>query len=52
VLREHGLTVNDKHIAEAKRKHDILTQGSQRKPLPKDLNIPPEKEAAIEAALR
>jgi len=52
VLREYGLTVNDKHVAQVKRKHGILTQGSQRNPLPESVNIPLEKETAIEAALR
>ena len=52
VLREHGLTVNDKHIAQVKRKHGLLTQGSRRKPLPEAMNVSPEKETAIEAALR
>ena len=52
VLRERGLTVNDKHIAQVKRKHGILTQGSRRKPSPENMNVPPEKEAAIEAALK
>lgn len=52
VLREYGLTVNAKHIAQVKRKHGILTQGSRHKPSSGDTNVPPEKEAAIEAALR
>lgn len=52
VLRECGLTVNDKHIAQIKRKHGILTQGNQHEPLQTSTDVPPEKEAAIEAALR
>lgn len=52
VLKEHGLTISDLHIALVKRKHGILILRNRREPMPENTNIPPEKEAAIEAAFR
>ena len=52
VRHEYGMTVTDHHIAYIKRKHGIIMLVNPRGPLPEDINIPPEKETAIEAAFR
>jgi len=53
VSRKYGLTVTGHHITQIKRKHDIVIRRSQSEPTQqRDTGVPPEKEAAIEAALR
>lgn len=55
VLQEYGLKVASRHVTQVKRKHGVITQGGQSRPLPEDVEppkVPPEIEAAIEAALR
>lgn len=51
VLREYGLVVISRYIAQVKRKHGIFTS-SRFGTVPENIKIPPEKETAIEAALR
>ena len=54
VLQEHGLKVPSWYVTQVKRKHGIVTQGGQSRPLPggkEPPQVPPEMEAAIEAAL-
>ena len=50
-MQEYGLTVTDNHIAQTKRQHGINMERS-RLDSTKRVNVPPDKEAAIEAALR
>ena len=55
VLQEYGLKVYSPQVTQVKRKHGIVTQGGQSRPLPEGVEppeVPPEKEEAIEAALR
>ena len=55
VLQEYGLKVDSWHVTQVKRKHGIITQGGQSRPLPKGvepIEVPSEIEAAIEDALR
>jgi len=55
VQQEHGIKVSPPHVTQVKRKHGIITQGGQSKPLPEGVEPPqvlPEIEAVIEAALR
>lgn len=55
VLREYGLKVFSGQVSRVKRKHGIAIRGSAGRPLPEGAEppeVPPEKEAAIEAALR
>ena len=55
VMQEYGLKVTSKQVTQTKRKHGIITQGGQSRPLPEGVEppkVPPEIEAAIEAALR
>lgn len=51
VSQEYGLTVLDWQIAQVKRDHGLRTK-NRFKTVPKDRNVPPDKETAIEAALR
>ena len=34
VLQEYGLKVASKHVTQVKRKHGVITQGGQSRPLP------------------
>ena len=55
VLQEYGLKVSSRYVTQVKRKHGIITQGGQSRPLPEGVEppqVPPEMETAIEAALR
>lgn len=55
VLQEYGLKVSSQYVTQVKRKHGIVTQGGQSRPLPEGVEpveVPPEIEAAVEAALR
>ena len=55
MLQEYGLKVTSRHVTQVKRKHGIVTQGGQSRPLPEGVEppkVPPEIEAAIEASLR
>ena len=55
VLQEYGLKVPARYVTQVKRKHGIITQGGQSRPLPKGvvpIEVPTEIEAAIEDALR
>ena len=53
VSREYGLAVTGHHIAQVKRKHGIVIRRNQSEPArQEDTRIPPDREAAIEAALR
>lgn len=55
VLQEYGLKVPPRYVTQVKRKHGIITQGGQSRPLPEGvepIEVPPEIEAVIEAALR
>ena len=55
VLQEYGWKVPSRYVTQVKRKHGIVTQGGQSRPLPEGKEppcVPPEMEAAIEAALR
>ena len=55
VLQEYGLKAASWHVTQVKRKHGIVTQGGQSRPLPEGVEprqVPPEMETAIEAALR
>jgi len=55
ILREYGLKVSSPYVTQVKRKHGIITQGGQSRPLPEGVEpprVPSEIEAAIEAALR
>lgn len=55
VLQECGLKVPSRYVTQVKRKHGIVTQGGQSRPLPEGaepLQVPPETETVIEAALR
>ena len=55
VLREYGLKVFSSQVTHVKRKHGIVMRGDISRPLPEGVKPPdisPEKEAAIEAALR
>ena len=61
VLHEYGLKVSSPQVTQVtqvtqvKRKHGIVTQGGQSRPLQEGADppeVPTEKEAAIEAALR
>jgi len=51
IFQEYGLTVLDWQIAQVKRNHGLRTK-SRFNTVPKDRDVPPDKEAAIEAALR
>lgn len=51
IMQEYGLTVTDNHIAKIKRQHGLSMERS-RLDATKPVNVPPEKEAAIVAALR
>lgn len=51
IMREYGLAVTDNHIAQTKRQHGIHMERS-RLDSTKRVNVPPDKAAAIEAALR
>lgn len=55
VLQEYGLKVPSRYVTQVKRKHGIVTQGGQSRPLPEGTEppqVPSEMETAIEAALR
>ena len=55
VLQEYGWKVPSQYVTQVKRKHGIVTQGVQSRPLPEGVEpiaVPSEIEAAIEAALR
>ena len=55
VLREYGLKVFSSQVTHVKRKHGIVMRGDMSRPLPEGVKPPdisPEKETAIEAALR
>ena len=55
VLQEYGWKVPSRYVTQVKRKHGIVTQGGQSRPLPEGrepIEVPAEIEAAIEAALR
>ena len=55
VLQEYGLKVSSRYVTQVKRKHGIVTQGGQSRPLPEGVEpvaVPSEVEAAIGAALR
>lgn len=55
VLQEYGLKVSSQYVTQVKRKHGIITQGGASRPLPEGVEpveVPPEIEAAVEAALR
>lgn len=55
ILQEYGLKVPSPYITQVKREHGIVTQGGQSRPLPEDvepIEVPPEMETVIEAALR
>ena len=55
VLEEYGMKASSRQVTQVKRKHGIVTQGGQSRPLPEGVEppkVPPEIEAAIEAALR
>lgn len=55
VLQEYGLKVSSRYVTQVKRKHGIITQGGQSRPLTErvePIEVPSEIEAAIEAALR
>jgi len=55
VLENHGLKVSSLYISQVKRKHGLPVGESYNKPKAEDAKqpqCPPEKEAAIEAALR
>ena len=55
VLENHGLKVSSLYISQVKRKHGLPVGESYNKPKDegaKQPQCPPEKEAAIEAALR
>lgn len=55
IFQERGLKVPSAYITQVKRKHGIITQGGQSRPLPEGkepVEVPPEIESAIEAALR
>ena len=51
ISREYGLSVLDWQIAQVKRNHGLRTK-SRFGTVPEDRDVPPDKEAAIEAALR
>lgn len=55
VLQEYGLKAASWHVTQVKRKHGVVTQGGQSRPLPEGVEppqVPPAMEAAVEAALR
>ncbi len=55
VLQEYGLKVFSYQVTQVKRKHGIVMRGNVSRPLPEVVEppeIPPEKAAAIESALR
>lgn len=55
VLREYGLKTASWHVTQVKRKHGVITQGGQSRPLPEGVEppqVPLTIETAIEAALR
>jgi len=55
VLENHGLKVSSLYISQVKRKHGLPVGENYNKPKSEDARqpqCPPEKEAAIEAALR
>ena len=55
VLQEYGLKVSSPYVTQVKRKHGIVTQGGQSRPLAEGVGpvaVAPEIEAAIEAVLR
>ena len=55
VWQEYGLKAQSPQIARVRRKHGVFTGGGHGRPLPAGVEpakIPPEKEAAIETALR
>ena len=55
VSQEYGLKAASRHVTQVKRKHGIVTQGGQSRPLPEGVEppqVPSEIETAIEAALR
>lgn len=51
VLQEYSLVVISRYITQVKRQHGIFTS-NKLGTVPKSVKIPPEKEAAIEAAFR
>jgi hypothetical protein len=54
VLQEYGLKAASWHVTQVKRKHGVITQGGQSRPLPEGVEppqVPPAMEAAVEAAL-
>ena len=51
VSRSYGLAVLEWQIAQVKRNHGLRTK-SRFGTVPEDRDVPPDKEAAIEAALR
>ena len=44
VLKEYGLKITSRHVTQVKRKHGIITQGGQSRPLPEGVE-PPEGPA-------
>lgn len=55
VLQEYGLKIFSSQVTHIKRKYGIVMRGNMSRPLTegaKPPDISPEKEAAIEAALR
>lgn len=55
VMENHGLKVSSLYISQVKRKHGLPVGESYNKPKTEGAKVPqcpPEKEAAIEAALR
>lgn len=51
ISREYGLAVLEWQIAQVKRNHGLRTK-SRSGTVPEDRAVPPDKETAIEAALR
>lgn len=55
ILEEYGLKVSSLYVAQVKQKHGIIERENYNKPKSEDAKVPhcpPEKETAIEAALR
>lgn len=55
VIKEYGLKVSSLYVAQVKQKHGIIERENYNKPKAEGGKVPhcpPEKEAAIEAALR
>ena len=55
VLREYGLKLPSWYVTQVKRKHGIITQGGQSRPLPEGKEppqVPQEIEVVIEDTLR